>query len=486
MYRLSLLIIAFFAIAQVNGQKKAIHGPNFKMDCNKCHNEKGWKIEPSQSKFNHNSTGFQLEGQHSQINCKQCHASLEFSNAKTNCNQCHTDIHQSTLGNDCVRCHTTNNWLVNNITELHEQASFPIAGAHNVLNCIDCHKSNTNQKWERIGSECIDCHKSNFDASQRPNHTAANFSTNCTECHDPISNQWGGRDFHTQFPLTNGHAINDCNQCHQSGNYTSVSADCVSCHKDNFDATVNPSHIAAGFSTNCKECHNAAATNWSSGTAFHTAFPLTNSHAITDCNKCHSPTDFKSASSDCVSCHKDTYDATTNPNHGMAAIPTTCVDCHSAAATNWGVSTNFHNSFPLTLGHAVNDCAKCHKSGVYKNTSTDCVSCHLTDYATTSNPNHASLGFTTKCIDCHTTNPNWKPAKMENHDQLFPIYSGNHKGEWSKCTDCHLNVNNYSQFSCINCHEHSNQTQVTKDHNGVSGFVFESNACLQCHPRGED
>lgn len=486
MYRLSLLILAFFAIGQLNAQKPTIHGIDFKMDCKICHNPSGWKLNKSQLKFNHDSTQFPLKGQHEQTDCKQCHQSLVFTDAKTNCNECHTDIHQATVGNDCIRCHSTTDWLVRNINELHEESSFPIAGAHSVLNCIDCHKTETNQRWERIGNECINCHRSNFDASQSPNHVAAGFSRDCTECHDPLSNDWGGRDFHTQFSLTNGHAIADCNKCHQSNNFTTASSDCVSCHKDTYDATANPNHTAAGFSTTCTECHDAAATNWASGTAFHTSFPLTNSHNITDCNKCHSPNDFKSASSDCVSCHKDTYDATTNPNHGVSGIPTNCIECHDAAATTWSSGAAFHTSFPLTLGHAINECIQCHKAGDFKSASSDCISCHSIDYNSTSNPNHSSLGFSTKCIDCHTTNPNWKPAKMENHDQLFPIYSGNHKGEWTNCTDCHLNTNNYSQFSCINCHEHSNQTDMAKDHSGVSGYVFESNACLQCHPKGED
>ena len=65
-----------------------------------------------------------------------------------------------------------------------------------------------------------------------------------------------------------------------------------------------------------------------------------------------------------------------------------------------------------------------------------------------------------------------------------PIYSGKHEGEWNLCIDCHLG-NNYSDFSCIDCHEHDNQADVDDDHDGVSGYVYNSDACFSCHPTGE-
>ncbi|MBP6448253.1 MAG: hypothetical protein KA341_15735, partial [Saprospiraceae bacterium] len=79
----------------------------------------------------------------------------------------------------------------------------------------------------------------------------------------------------------------------------------------------------------------------------------------------------------------------------------------------------------------------------------------------------------------------WEPATFNHDNSYFPIYSGNHKGEWNLCTDCHLNAGNFSSFSCINCHEHNNQTQVKNDHKGVNGYQYNSNACYSCHPKGK-
>jgi hypothetical protein len=92
--------------------------------------------------------------------------------------------------------------------------------------------------------------------------------------------------------------------------------------------------------------------------------------------------------------------------------------------------------------------------------------------------------FPTTCTDCHSQNA-WTPSTF-NHDAMyFPIYSGKHEGEWTTCSECHTNSNNYSVFSCLGCHPHSNQSQTNADHNGVSGYQYLSSACYACHPDGE-
>ncbi|HKJ01704.1 MAG TPA: hypothetical protein VJ997_04595, partial [Longimicrobiales bacterium] len=69
--------------------------------------------------------------------------------------------------------------------------------------------------------------------------------------------------------------------------------------------------------------------------------------------------------------------------------------------------------------------------------------------------------------------------------QYFPIYSGKHRGEWNSCGDCHTTPTDLSVFSCLTCHEH-NQKDMDDKHKGRSGYVYESGACLSCHPRGRE
>ncbi|MCB0686739.1 MAG: hypothetical protein KDC53_09440, partial [Saprospiraceae bacterium] len=126
----------------------------------------------------------------------------------------------------------------------------------------------------------------------------------------------------------------------------------------------------------------------------------------------------------------------------------------------------------------------CHTSGNYSNTPNTCAGCHIDNYNATNNPPHQSSGFSTDCASCHSQN-DWTPATFDHDNQFFPIYSGKHKGEWSQCTECHTNAGNYALFSCTNCHEHSNKSQVDNDHSEVNGYQYNSNACYECHPTGK-
>ncbi len=105
----------------------------------------------------------------------------------------------------------------------------------------------------------------------------------------------------------------------------------------------------------------------------------------------------------------------------------------------------------------------------------------MSDYNSTTNPNHASSGFGTDCAQCHDESA-WGNATFDHDDQFFPIYSGNHNGEWNACTECHTNPNDYSVFSCIICHD--NQADLADEHSEENGYSYNSNACFNCHPNG--
>lgn len=200
MYRLSSIIL-FLAIPIV-GMTQNPHGENFTVDCKACHTSESWDIELSGFKFNHDTTDFILEGQHKAIDCNACHIALDFGNTPVSCMACHTDVHSMSVGDDCSRCHTPSNWLVDNIPELHEQNGFPLSGAHDALLCMDCHTSETTLRWDRIGNDCAACHLQDFINSLNPNHLVVGFSTNCVECHEPISIRISIFSFHLHWDTT--------------------------------------------------------------------------------------------------------------------------------------------------------------------------------------------------------------------------------------------------------------------------------------------
>ena len=329
-----------FCLPQIFGQSP--HGTSLELNCIVCHNASGWEISTDTFHFDHSKMNFPLEGVHLDVDCQSCHTSLVFDEAPQECAACHTDMHAMSVGSDCASCHHAANWLVDDISELHEQNGFSLVGGHNNLSCIDCHTSDTNLRFDRLGNDCVNCHLDTYANTSSPNHTTVGYTAdNCANCHDPFTGDWTvGAINHSFFSLTGGHDISDCQQCHLTDKYSDASPDCVSCHENDFNNTTNPDHQAGGFPMDCTLCHN--------------------------------------------------------------------------------------------------------------------------------------------------TDPGWIATAFGDHDdEYFPIYSGEHKGEWNQCVDCHTNSGNFADFSCTDCHEHSDANDLAGEHDEVSGYTYESNACFQCHPKGE-
>jgi len=283
----------------------------------------------------------------------------------------------------------------------------------------------------------------------------------------------------TRFILEGQHSVVDCRQCHTSLEFTQIQTNCVSCHLDVHQQSVGK---------DCSRCHDSNSWLVSNIAEVHRqiSFPLLGAHAVANCTQCHvSETDlrFEPMDDDCFSCHRSEYEATTNPDHEAAGYPTNCIECHKIDAFEWTGAGINHDFFPLTQGHAINECSRCHTGTDYSAISPECITCHEADYTSTTSPNHQALNFSTACTTCHTTQPGWRPANYKEHDdQYFPIYSGAHNGVWDNCVDCHTDPNNYTTFSCTTCHKNPD---TNDQHGGVAGYTYSSTACLACHPTGK-
>lgn len=314
-------------------------------------------------------------------------------------------------------------------------------GESMLLDCSDCH---TTQGW-------------NFNSAGTFNHDS------------------------TGFVLEGQHKVTSCIACHTSLVFSEAKNNCIDCHTDMHNTTVG---------MDCARCHDARSWLVSNISEMHqlSRFPLLGAHNTADCASCHtsvSRLEFEPLGVECIDCHRQDYLSTTNPNHVQTGLSTSCTDCHRIDAFEWSASGINHDFFPLTKGHEISDCAACHTSGLTQSPPTDCYSCHQSDFLATSNPNHQISGISTNCVDCHTTDPGWKPADFKIHDELFfPIFSGKHRGEWNNCTDCHSNPENYVVFSCTDCHEHS-RNDMDDEHRGINGYSYNSMACFACHPNGD-
>ncbi len=349
---------------------------------------------------------------------------------------------------DCSLCHTGEDWstIRSDFRFDHEkETGVKLEGAHASAQCLRCH-NDRGPVAEFAAQGCAGCHE---DIHQ------GQLGQDCANCHE--QNDWrpqGQIEEHrrTGFPLVGAHAATPCFRCHpgsEVGVFTPTDTECVTCHQGNLAQATEPDHRVEGWVMDCDRCH--IPTAWTGAAFNHGLFPLTGAHASLACSACHAGGVYSGLPRDCYSCHSDAYNSTTNPDHVALNFPTQCQNCHSTVA--W---------IPATFNH----------SGI-----TDaCVTCHLQEYLNTTNPDHQASGFPTTCENCHDTIA-WSHGTF-NHS--FPITSGKHAG--FACTDCHIN-GTYPDFSCIDCHEH-NQSKMDDKHRGVSGYVWESNACLACHPDG--
>lgn len=545
-------LLCFAAPGALAAQRQKVNNPHGKLSqpCASCHSASGWTPAHVTSAFDHAKTsGFPLAGAHATVACKSCHTTLTFRGAPHACASCHTDPHRGELGAGCNRCHTPTSFVdqsqmmrAHQVTRFpltgshlsvacescHAQASsgkmtfvalstgcndchlrdylatknpdhsaggyshacegchatvtwqgatfdhratrFPLTGAHLAISCTQCHGSGTTGP---LPTACVSCHQADYDNAQTPNHRQAQYSTDCTSCHTTVA--WAGAKFDhnaTAFPLTGAHVQATCAMCHGDGVYKGKPTTCVSCHLTDYNNTQNPNHQQAQYSTDCTVCHTTA--TWVGATFDHnaTAFPLTGAHLQATCVQCHGDGVYKGKSTACVSCHLTEYNNTQNPNHQQAQYSTDCTACHKT--TTWVGATFDHNNtaFPLTGAHVQATCTQCHGDGVYKGKSTACVSCHLTDYNNSVDPNHQLAQLSTDCASCHTTTV-WSSGKFTSHDaQYFPIYSGSHRGRWNSCSSCHTNPSDYRQFDCKSCHG-------DKHHKG-----YTNAQCYSCHPDG--
>jgi hypothetical protein len=304
-------------------------------------------------------------------------------------------------------------------------------------------------------------------AEDEPEFPHGEFEEDCSLCHGDeawtpvrISPEFDHAD--RGIPLTLSHGrVEDCRTCHSTLDFTQADPECISCHED----------IHRGeLGIDCAGCHTPRSfIDRIRMVRRHveTRFPLNGTHLVVDCEGCHPMQPqggmrFVNTPWECQSCHLDAYLATSDPDHEQAGFPRECDSCH-----------NTQSWIPASFNHGLVP------------PGSECADCHLDDYQGTTRPNHQTAGFPQDCEACHNTR-SWIPASYRDHDQqYFPIYSGRHRGEWSDCVECHTQPDNFSTFSCLDCHAHSNESEVTRDHSEVSGeFVYDSQYCYGCHPDG--
>lgn len=439
--------------------------------------QENWSVET------HDKTNFPLVGKHRTTSCRECHLNLVFEGTPRECEACHwerrqDDRYQLKLGIHCGECHTPFTWKNVSPNKWNHSAvtGFELKGVHRTFDCADCHGE---EGFMRLRVDCFECHEEEYRESDDPNHEAAGFPYQCQLCHLSQST-WSGAVFsHDTYILKGRHKVTTCSNCHSSGQYAGLFTECVSCHFDDYNNADDPDHKGLGFPTDCEICHGNDSASWEGAKFAHAIFPLKGEHRLQSCSACHGTGQYAGLSTECVSCHLDDYNGTDDPDHEALNFPTDCEICHDTSAKSWDDATFNHSLYWILQGaHTKLDCSSCHAQGY--NLPRDCYGCHVKDYDTATDPNHKTAGFPTDCEICHyPTHLFWSQAVF---DHEFPIGSGKHSS--ADCTDCHVS-SNYKDFSCFECHTH-NKTRMDNEHQGVAGYVYQSQACYACHPQGKD
>ncbi len=493
-------------------------------DCGKCHNERDWK----EAKFDHSKTKYELSGKHIDVKCKKCHADpSRYKEAPHDCLGCHRkdDKHKDQYGKKCEDCHTEKDWK--KIEFIHDLKStkYELLGKHKTTKCVSCHKGilykdKTPTKCYAchrkddvhkagLGEKCESCHDeekwkiSKFDHDKDTKYSllGKHITTKCEACHIPALKLPGQKekialtcngchkvddkhkgefgikceschkekdwktiifdhDKDTKYLLKGKHITTKCDACHTPalklpGQKEKIATTCIGCHK------IDDKH-KSNFGAKCESCHKEK--DWKTLIFDHdkdTKYPLKDKHIKVKCETCHKGKVYEEKlAKDCYSCHKKDDEKVHKFKLGKK-----CESCHDEKSWKEALFDHGLSRFPLLGLHIKVECKKCHLTQLYRDSPSDCFSCHKKDDADT---HKRRLGK--KCESCHNAR-SWKTWDFD-HDKLTKfMLDGAHKKP--NCYACHkkeVSDRFIVPRTCVGCHEDEDV------HQGEFGQL-----CERCH-----
>ncbi len=262
-------------------------------------------------------------------------------------------------------------------------------------------------------------------------------------------------------------------------------------------AQAPPASPHGSLRVDCAQCH--VAESWKAKPerrAFQhgeTGWPLRAAHASADCRSCHLSLVFARVGTACADCHRDPH---------QARLGADCQRCHEPQTwTNQRDQAAQHarTRFPLLGVHARLDCTACHRvtpeagavgvpvagpartaasGAAFAGTPADCASCHLGDYRSARNPDHARAGFSRNCQTCHLASASaWVGGSASGfaHPATFPL-TGAHRS--TACASCHTGGTFAgTPRDCVACHR-ADYDRTTNPNHRSAGFPT---SCAQCH-----
>jgi hypothetical protein len=452
-------------------------------------------------------SGVALEGYTShadfETECQRCHRPVEISQNDL-CLDCHQSISQEIAGQSgihgkkqatlrCAACHPDHRGRdfdpAMAALPLFDHSETGYSLDHHQLNydlspiaCSACHNLE-NAVLTADAQRCNTCHAKQ-DAAFMIRHIQ-DFGDACLYCHDGQDGLAQFDHADTYFPLQGKHSALNCTQCHPNARpdnsnagkdtmpvslFSGVSISCADCHP-------LPASHEGVFDSNCINCHTPA--GWKPAILEGKQF---NHDANTDFSLAHHQVDYQGLSIACATCHPGGF---SNVDTGLCSVchsgqdadfilqhtaqyGFSCLECHDGQDRMRDF--NHQVIFPLDGAHAQVACLDCHKDGVYRSSTSQCVQCHAEPTI------HAGF-FGLECQDCHDSNA-WSPAYLRAHS--FPLDHG--ASGQTACQVCH--PVSYVDYTCYGCHDHQ-PDQVATEHLEHNVSPAELPNCTQCHPTGQ-
>ncbi|MHC4377172.1 MAG: cytochrome c3 family protein [Planctomycetota bacterium] len=485
---------------------------------------------------------------HGSRGCAECHGDFG-AGLRAGCESCHGEIETqlaevrgfhgvlAALGSPtppeaCGACHTEHlgpdSQLVTQASfrlagfeslesYLHEGLDFGLDGAHDALDCAECHPlahaeflGEDERRFMGQTQDCASCHDHPHEGGM---------AKACADCHGQTHAfaELDGFEHPAGFPLEGGHAGVACAECHEPGGRYSVEAldraqgtlpkrDCRACHESphaapRFLGVLAQAEFDAAFD-DCLRCHSANDAGFqvwgherfvALGPGWHaaTGFPLEDPHHEQDCRACHGEAQQPfaerfpgRAAQDCAVCHGDPHRgqfferavalgaANLAGADGRVATPiasaaelaaelerVSCLQCHRTQEflpTTFGIEAHAHTDFPLFESHLAVACDDCH-------------------------PREADgfQDFTSAPVDCaachdsdHAAGLTLLARGVAAFESAAPV---GELADWQGCDACH----GQTRFDRVESFDHGPWTGFELD--GAHGDAD----CLACHRPGD-
>ncbi len=218
--------------------------------CEACHNAAAWK-PALYSVAQHNQTSFALKGAHLAVACSGCHVEqagkIGYHPEAAKCDACHKTPHGEVKGaTHCDSCHSVISWKERGRFD-HSQTEFALLGRHGAVDCLACHKPETQAAVRKIAfhgaaKACAGCHADVHGGQFQASSGAPEGREGCERCHTVVS--WRPTEFdhgkHSTFKLDGAHDRVPCGLCHNQRRdvdgraaivYKPTPRECKACHQ---------------------------------------------------------------------------------------------------------------------------------------------------------------------------------------------------------------------------------------------------------------